>query len=489
MSNKQQKDKRKQQFFEQFKSKPFWIWDREQHKLVYAKTKGQCCFNHTIGLPKKRGQPKPIFDYEHKIFDMLQEHKHVWIKKATGLGITEFMLRYMAWLCLRDDALKGKQMTIVTGPRIDLAIGLIDRIKGLFSILLPSLSFETKETVVELNGCKIEAYPSYHIDAMRGLPNISFILLDEADFFPPRQQQDARNVSERYIAKSNPWIVMVSTPNAPEGLFDQIEKEPEDKCLYRRLLLPYTVGLGKIYTQEEIEQAKRSPSFPREYDLQYLGMEGNVFHHTVIERAIEAGKTYDPDKIVPPARKGLGIDPAFGSSKFAFVLTQLANARIEVLYAEEFERPDFTAMILHAVKLMAKYRAHKIYVDASNPAIIMALKRELGERTDYENKIAELRRNHIKEERWVKWMNVVPVSFGPEHKEMLGHAKLMMDEGYVAIHPRFGKLITSLRTAVDTEGILDKTKTSYNDIFDAFRLSLQYYRFPKPQQPMWPLRG
>ena len=56
---------------------------------------------------------------------------------------------------------------------------------------------------------------------------VSFILLDEADFFPPGQQQDARDVSERYIAKSNPYIVLVSTPNAPDGLFERIEKEAE----------------------------------------------------------------------------------------------------------------------------------------------------------------------------------------------------------------------------------------------------------------------
>ena len=68
---------------------------------------------------------------------------------------------------------------------------------------------------------KIEAFPSYHLDAMRGLPNVSFILLNEADFFPPGQQQDARDVSERYIAKSNPHIVMVSTPNEPEGLLKE----------------------------------------------------------------------------------------------------------------------------------------------------------------------------------------------------------------------------------------------------------------------------
>jgi hypothetical protein len=91
---------------------------------------------------------------------------------------------------------------------------------------------------------KIEAFPSHHLDAMRGLPNISFILLDEADFFPPGQQQDARDVTERYIAKSNPYIVMVSTPDAPDGLFERIEKEAEDTCIYKRIFLDYTYGIG-----------------------------------------------------------------------------------------------------------------------------------------------------------------------------------------------------------------------------------------------------
>lgn len=54
-----------------------------------------------------------------------------------------------------------------------------------------------------LNGVKIETLPSHHFDTMRGLLNVSSILLDEADFFPPGQQQDTRDVSERYITKSN----------------------------------------------------------------------------------------------------------------------------------------------------------------------------------------------------------------------------------------------------------------------------------------------
>ena len=49
---------------------------------------------------------------------------------------------------------------------------------------------------------------------------------------------------------------MVSIPNAPEGLFERIEKEPESTCLYRRLFLDYTYGFGRIYQRDEIDAAK-----------------------------------------------------------------------------------------------------------------------------------------------------------------------------------------------------------------------------------------
>jgi hypothetical protein len=52
------------------------------------------------------------------------------------------------------------------------------------------------------------------------------------------------------------------------------------------------------------------------------------------------------------------------------------------------------------------------------------------------------------------------------------------DGGRIAINPdKFDKLITSLRTAVDIDGTLDKESTSYNDIFDAFRLALKFYHY------------
>jgi hypothetical protein len=57
------------------------------------------------------------------------------------------------------------------------------------------------------------------------------------------------------------------------------------------------------------------------------------------------------------------------------------------------------------------------------------------------------------------------------------HAKMLLEDNYgLAINPKFDKLITSLRTAVEKcEGTLDKESTSYNDIFDAFRLALHHY--------------
>jgi len=55
---------------------------------------------------------------------------------------------------------------------------------------------------------------------------------------------------------------------------------------------------------------------------------------------------------------------------------------------------------------------------------------------------------------------------------------LEQEPGKIAINPvKFDKLITALRTAVDNDGTLDKETTSYNDIFDAYRLALKFYHF------------
>lgn len=120
-----------------------------------------CCWNHIVGLPKKgnEGTEKAIFDYEMDILRLLEggeegennerrkereegggegkeklgerekegkegkeekkkkKKKYIWIKKSTGLGISEFFLRYIAFICTRDNALQYKRICVVIGPR------------------------------------------------------------------------------------------------------------------------------------------------------------------------------------------------------------------------------------------------------------------------------------------------------------------------------------------------------------------------------------
>ncbi|MGA8105093.1 MAG: hypothetical protein WB815_00460 [Nitrososphaeraceae archaeon] len=101
------------------------------------------------------------------------------------------------------------------------------------------------------------------IQTNRSLTNPKFIFIDEADFFRPNEQEEVRHVAERYVAKSDPYIVMVSTPNRPDGLFAKIEKESFDTCIYKKILLDYTYGLNKIYSDKEIAKATFAFFSPR----------------------------------------------------------------------------------------------------------------------------------------------------------------------------------------------------------------------------------
>ena len=178
-------------------------------------------------------------------------------------------------------------MCIIVGAKYDLATKLIRETKGIFANKL-NLYFSNKETVLELNGCDIQAYPSNHMDSFRSLTNPKFILCDEFDFIESEKRTGGRTSrnGERCMGSLDPYIVMVSTPNKPLGLFEKIEKEPEATCLYHRIKLDWHYGLGKIYTNEEIEKAKQSPGFSREFECRYLGKTGNVFSSLQIDRAI-----------------------------------------------------------------------------------------------------------------------------------------------------------------------------------------------------------
>jgi hypothetical protein len=279
---------------------------------------------------------------------------------------------------------------------------------------------------------------------------------------------------------------MSSTPNAPNSLFYRIEHETEQECIYKRLRLDYTYGLNKIYSKEEIEKQKQSPSFMREYDLQYLGLIGNTFHTKDIDRAVKLGKQYNPNRVIVEAQKVLGIDPGWGSSAFALVLLQVADDQIQVMFADEFERPRYEDMSTKVIDLIRGLNRRnidqeyldscKIYVDAANPEFITTLKREVGETTNWD--YIQERTLYCKKHNLdlARFMTVVPVPFSVAAKDMLVHIKELLEyeRPLIAINPTFTKLITSLRTAIsDDLGRLSKEETSFDNVLDAFRLALK----------------
>ena len=107
------------------------------------------------------------------------------------------------------------------------------------------------------------------------------------------------------------------------------------------MLLDYSFGINKIYTAAEIEEARKSPSFEREYNLQYLGRIGNLFSHESIERAFSNGKTYDSDFVNKLSPKFMTLDEGFQSSNFGITIVEDVGSRIRVVYSDELNKPAY----------------------------------------------------------------------------------------------------------------------------------------------------
>ena len=453
-----------------FYGKPFWINDPVKHHIEFHRTVGNCCFNHIVGLPSKKWKLYPHFDYELKLVDVLKHHKRLLILKARGLGMTEFILRYMAWLCLYDNRYRGADMGIIVGPNLKLAYKLIGRMKRIFDNRI-HVDFNSAVTSLNLNGVNIEAFPSNNPDAFRGLEKPAFFIIDEADFFTHETHYEARSAVEGASTKSDPWIVFVSTPNKPGGFIESFLNEPESK--YYKLRLDYTIGLGKIYTTSEIAEAKEDKTtFEREYNLKFLGSHGTCFSEIRIDNAINAVR-YDPDSINPYALRSIGIDPGWGSSPFGITVCEYSDNKVRVLYAEEYPRPDYNEMLDRVYWLYRQVSPDKVCVDGSAADFVQSLKLRIGERGDYLKEKQEFKTQGVDWERSTK---ILPLYFGTKNKIMLTHAKNLIDNGLVAIHPKFEKLITALRTASENQGVIDKEKTSYHDILDSWMLSLYYFQ-------------
>jgi flagellar biosynthesis/type III secretory pathway chaperone len=269
----------------------------------------------------------------------------------------------------------------------------------------------------------------------------------------------------------------------PEGLMQNIENEPSNSCLYHRIKLDYRYGLDKIYSIKDIEIAKQSPSFDREYDLKYLGKIGNLYRQLSIQNAIERGKNYDPDSINQLSEKYICIDPAFSSSKFAILVAEWLRSErvINIVYAEELDHPSYEEAVDHIFRLVKQLGNIKnIGVDGSNPELIVSLKKKIDERSDWkyiQEKVQLCRKRNLD---IAQYMTVVPIVFNTENINfMSSHSKRLLDDsrGLISINSKFSKLITALKGAIFNEYRLDKEESPHNDLTDCYMMLNTFFKF------------
>ncbi len=410
-------------------------------------------------LPKKL----EYTDYEREIYEdfEIRKVKKSRVKKAGGLGITEFYTRYIAWKCLKDDEWKNRQVDvtaiIITGASYDLTKKIIGRIKGLFT----GKEFKSKESLVILNGCKVEAFPTNHLEPARGL-NPRIVLLDEADFFPGRYQDEARTVAERYRIKGDAIIGMVSTPNLPGGLYERMDEEGDAKSGYTTREYNYEYGLGIVFDPEIIEREKReNPSFEREFNLQYGYGYGDVFDIESLEESIQ-----EYDLTYTGGQAGTYADPGWGSSKFGKISAEIRDGIIYIIEAEEYER-DSPSRMLDVMEESWSMHKQACKVDGANPGFIKDLK---------ERNIPAV---------GIAFGELVPDTEGSNttitlKKKLPINASMMIKRKLVRIHPSFKKLISQMRAVkFDKMGGIDKSEVPFDlvDALDMCLWDLKYYDY------------
>jgi hypothetical protein len=441
-----------------FEGKPFYC-NREQ--------RGDCCFNHIIGLPEKNNKVFPIFDYEIDMVNTIESHKNIWIKKASGIGATTIILRYLVWKILYNNDLDYKNIFVVSGTHLRHANEVKVKMEELFRKRFPNMKLQSRFTDLWIKNTNIRIFPSRNVKDLRGYTDVSYLFIDEADYFEPSVNNELLHAITRYEEKSHCTTVMCSTPNRPDGLFHSIEQDKDSK--YHKIFLHYTVGLDKIYDREEITKKMKEPEFPREYEGKYLGKIGNIFPPILVDATVNRYTELGLDKI-PVVHQALhicGIDPAFGSSNTAVVITEHLKSPdiVRVIYAKEFKRPNPQDIIDLCYDFHRKFYPNiRFLIDGSNAGFVRQMKVIFGEEPNYDPTDTSLETQEI-----------VPISFSAEHKQLLSHLYIMINKGYLAIPEKFDKLIISLRTAQANEYTLDKKQTSYDDSLDALRLSLKGY--------------
>jgi hypothetical protein len=422
-----------------------------------------------LGRPEKHNKKLGVLSYETTLLQILERSRHLCCLKPVGSGITEFCLRFLLFKIMTSNIWQNTQVCVVVGPSIRLADRILGRIRRL---LEPhGIIFDSARGYLEINKCEIFSVPSHNLNSLRSLENPSCLYISEADYLP--ELSDVRECTERYISKSNPFIIMESTISNAVGLYGRIFKE--EPCLYERYTVNYLDALKEgMYTEREIKKAMTSRSHKKELlcDINAAAT-GSTFPPDAIAAAYQ---NYNPN--FQATYFVIACDPGWNPARTGICLLGVnAEAKCVVSCDEYSESED--DMVSLILGLYNAYSVKNIYVDASDKRFIKRLKSNiLGERTDYEEYAKFLKDNKILSQyNPIKnLMRVVPLLFNQQNSgEMLSSARVHLEERRITIPANCTTLQNALLSATDLDGQLIKGPLSQGhgaDALDSFRMSI-----------------
>lgn len=247
---------------------------------------------------------------------------------------------------------------------------------------------------------------------------------------------------ERMHSKEGLIIVAVSTP----GLYmddEMYEILNDPMAPYHKCNMDYHVTLDAgLYTKEEIEIAKKSSSFEREFSLRWgSGTMGSFLQPQTIKDMLANSLDYDPDDptiwendFVESIPTFTGMDLGYGSSSnstITVIQVLQAGDTIRVVHSKDYKQFTTYDIIGELNRIMQKYKVWNVFIDSSSPETIRQAKAELhwirddveDEHVLHRHRTLPTYDNILKNEGRVEAelsirtrMVLVPVNFGIAHK-------------------------------------------------------------------------
>lgn len=419
-----------------------------------------CCWWHYIfypnGGPERDGIFHPLYKYEQEIIECLEEGRMneakrlIAVYKATGLGLTELILLWILFRAATDPWFQDKEAVIFTGPNVDLAKKLIQRIKVLAE---DRVNIEDKGVFgLIVEGSRIWAYPSNNIDAARGLPRVSVVFGDEGAFFQMRDDNEILTVGERYVGKSNSYVIWVSTAgDEATGFMWTILEDKKTK--YIKFQMYVNRGLEKdpitgtsIFNVKFINEARKLASFDQEYNGIWGYNIGDIYSSIAVDECCSDDFQIQFHNLY--ANRIGFCDPGYGTSKFGICITEMREKIPFVIFSKSYDRESATQMVREMERLDIIFSCGSWGCDKANPEVIKDMREELH-------------------------FNVTAVSNKEVGRVMTVEAVKKVQKGKVRIHPDFINLKKQLQTIkYGKNGLPHKTDGNPFDEGDAFQGNL-----------------